>query len=192
MTSCSRRSRRGRGSRRGGNEASGRARMGTWGSFMGGLSTQASPKKYKYFNCLCLYGKLGKLYTNGHTRERSYTKIIFHPRIYSTYPPKSFPSFQNHRKPGFIDPLHGEAAPRSEGGRLPRLAPDHPLFSTLWNLPMTTRPTMTDRELRDLLAAHFAVIEGLPGADDWRPGPAGLRSSPRLRLLDVASRDRPE
>jgi hypothetical protein len=33
---------------------------------------------------------------------------------------------------------------------------------------------MTDPELLDLLAAHFAVIEGPPIPGDWQPGPVGM------------------
>jgi hypothetical protein len=29
-------------------------------------------------------------------------------------------------------------------------------------------------ELLDILAANFAVVEGLPGMDDWQPGPVGM------------------
>jgi hypothetical protein len=32
---------------------------------------------------------------------------------------------------------------------------------------------MTNRQLRNLLIAHFAVIEDLPGAGDWRPQSRG-------------------
>jgi hypothetical protein len=40
--------------------------------------------------------------------------------------------------------------------------------------PAADERAMTDPELLDLLAAHFAVIEGLPGMGDWQPGPVGM------------------
>jgi hypothetical protein len=33
---------------------------------------------------------------------------------------------------------------------------------------------MTDPELLDVLAAHFAVVEDLPGMDDWQLAPVGM------------------